>query len=86
MVNIALLYLELGPYQLYQWKMSDKQGQIFSWQEFSKELETFYEQPCIGSYFTQLRNLKQLSSIYEYNDEHLILTLRAPEVTPYQRL
>lgn len=43
----------------------DRQGQMFSWREFSKELASFHEEPCIGSYITQLKHLKQFRSLLE---------------------
>lgn len=55
--------------------MHDKQGKMLSWKEFSNELATFDEQPCNGSHFTQLTNLKQLKSIIKYIVEHIRLEI-----------
>ena len=83
-VRIATLYLEPNQFVWYQWLCSRKQ--IITWEIFTEELTTHYEDTKSNTFFSQLISLKQKGSIMEHIEEFQKLNIRVKNIPEEHRI
>jgi len=66
-VCIATLYLEPNQFAWYQWLFSRKE--IVTWEIFTEEMITHYEDTKSNIFISQLINLKQKGSMLEHIED-----------------
>ena len=83
-VRIATLYLEPNQFVWYQWLFSHKQ--IITWEIFTEELTTHYEDTKSKTFLSQLISLKQKGSIMEHIEEFQKLNIRVKNIPEEHRI
>ena len=77
-VCIATLYLEQNQFVWYRWLCCRKP--LVTWSIFTEEMIAHYEDTKSNTFFSQLINLKQKSSMMEHIEEFQKLNIRVNNI------
>jgi len=83
-VCIATLYLEENLFVWYQWLCSNKK--IVTWEIFTEEMTTHYEDTKSNTFFRQLIILQQKGSMMEHIEEFQELDIRVKNILEEHRI
>jgi hypothetical protein len=81
-IRIATFNFEIKPYQWYQWIVKRKPPLYhYTWGLFTRDLEAQYWKVWVQDYFNQLKRIKHLGDIEDYNSEFQVLATRLDNIS-----